>query len=78
MDDSIQEINALIEQARREGRPVQFGESECCFCHIDLGGSWHTLSLSLPDQPPMWIRLCRQCATRFDLETGIFQLQGKG
>lgn len=73
-DDPLNEIRELIEQARREGRPLQYGERECCFCHADLGGSWLTLRISPKDGPPMMIRLCRHCAARFDVETGIFGL----
>jgi len=77
-DDPLAEIHELIERAKAEGKEVQIGESECAFCHTDLGDNWHTLRLRLRDQPPMLIRLCEPCAIKFDIDTGIFGLVREG
>jgi len=73
MSDSANEIMDLMQQAKAEGRPIQFGEEQCAFCGRDLGDHYPTLSIQTPDLTA-YIRLCDPCARRFDVEEGIFGL----
>lgn len=73
MSDCINEIIALLRQAKAGDKDVQIGEEQCAFCGADLGEKYPTLRIHTPDLTA-YIRLCPPCARRFDVEEGIFGL----
>jgi len=76
-DDPLAQIRELMEQARAEGRILQFGEEQCAFCGAELGEDWETLRIHSRDLTA-YIRLCEPCSVKFDIDAGIFQKVYKG